>query len=236
MRRISNGTVLYGYGSVQPALQELPNHPVWVAPNSLYRACEIFSTESPLERILYVGRLESAKKVDLLLRGFAESGLSDAGIRLTIVGEGTQLPELAALSDQIGITNSIEFLGHIGDRATLQEIYASTICSVSPGYAGLSLTQSLGFGVPILVSRDEPHAPEIELSRFGGVTYFDTDDAMSLARALNVAAASKSYAGRQPLSSKIASTYSAEAMANGLIAALGNTDQSLGSNGWPLDD
>jgi glycosyltransferase involved in cell wall biosynthesis len=236
MRRLSDGTVLYGYGSVQTALQELPSNPVWVAPNSLYRADDIFPVDGQPTRILYVGRLEPAKKVELLVQAFAQSELSNKGIRLTIVGSGSQSASLAEDAERMGIANSVEFLGHIDDRQALQGIYSSAICSVSPGYAGLSLTQSLGFGVRMLVSRDEPHAPEIELARFGGVTYFDTDDATALAQALRTASASATEADRSVLSAQVATTYSAEAMAIGLIAALDNKVQSLGSDGWPTHD
>ena len=57
--------------------------------------------------------------------------------------------------------------------------------SVSPGYVGLSLTQSLWFGVPALIARDEPHAPEIEAAKPGmNAVFFDSDEPEALGKAL----------------------------------------------------
>src|SRR4051794_19360774 len=59
MRNLANGTLLYGYDSVIPAVNELPNQPVWVAPNALYAREDIRvqAMASVTNRILYVGRL-----------------------------------------------------------------------------------------------------------------------------------------------------------------------------------
>jgi hypothetical protein len=53
---------------------------------------------------------------------------------------------------------------------------------MSPGYVGLSITQSLSYGVPMIVARDEPHSPEIEAmrERFNAITVA-SDDAEALA-------------------------------------------------------
>lgn len=44
----------------------------------------------------------------------------------------------------------------------IYDVYANALVSVSPGYVGLSLTQSLSFGVPMLIAIDEAHVPEID--------------------------------------------------------------------------
>lgn len=239
MRRISDGTVLYGYDSVVPATHELPGRPVWVAPNSLYLEGEMrpavgTGIASP-RNILYVGRLVKEKKVDLLLQAFALSGLAADGGNLIFVGTGAEKERLTASAHSLGIHESVQFLGHEDRVEALREIYAGAACSVSPGYVGLSLTQSLGFGTPMVVSRDENHSPEIELARFGAVTYFETDSATSLADELTQAVARANVVddSRTTLSSTVSQSYSAEAMASGLISAFTNTPQDLGDDGWP---
>ncbi|ELB87511.1 glycosyltransferase [Rhodococcus wratislaviensis IFP 2016] len=235
MRSVSQGTILYGYDSVLPAKADLPDQPVWVAPNSLYRRNRMLAGTGtgPLDAFVYVGRLESSKKVDVLISAFASSGLKAAGVNLRIVGVGSQREYLEGLAAKLGVADSTFFLGQISTPEELREVYNSAICSVSPGYAGLSITQSLGFGVPVVVSRDEPHAPEIELVKFGEVEFFDTDDHYSLASALRSARDRSSRDGRQELSDRVASSYSAEAMASGILCALDGVEQTLGKDGWP---
>ena len=49
--------------------------------------------------------------------------------------------------------------------------------SVSPGYVGLSITQSFAFGVPMLISRNEDHSPEIEAAKeSSNAVFFQTDN------------------------------------------------------------
>ena len=60
--------------------------------------------------------------------------------------------------------------------------YWDLTVSVSPGYVGLSITQSFGFGVPIIIGRDEPHAPEIECAIEGkNCAFFASDNPQDFA-------------------------------------------------------
>lgn len=238
MRRAANGTILYGFDSVRPARTELPQQMVWVAPNALYDRAELGCPPVPREgraAVVYVGRLERAKKVDTLISAFAAATLP-GDVRLRIVGDGSEREALERLANDLGVSDRVDFAGAVTDPRQLREIYAGTVVSVSPGYAGLSLTQSLGFGVPMLVSRDEPHAPEIELQRFGGLRYFETGNSLSLAEELERAVAPDSWArrlDRNGLAALVASHYSAQAMAQGLLDAVDGIPQPLGEDGWP---
>ncbi|WBM79380.1 glycosyltransferase [Cryobacterium breve] len=175
------------------------------------------------------------KKVDVLIRGFLLSDLSARGVRLLIVGEGGERARLVALVSELGGDAVVSFLGQVSEVNELRHLYEDAICSVSPGYVGLSLTQSLGFGVPMLVSRDEPHSPELELARIGGVSFFDTDSPKSLAGLFNDLQIQGNAASRQTTNSAVRDTYSAEAMAAGITSALRNTHQELGADGWPTN-
>lgn len=229
MRFLSSGTVLYGYDSKVPALRDSPQDPVWVAPNALYRACDLWAGEGAnAADVLYVGRLEAAKKVDRLLTAYASSGLAQQGTRLAIVGQGTQRTELVEQAGVLGISDMVDFIGSTYDTDRLRAIYSGAVCSVSPGYAGLSLTQSIGFGVPVLVSRREPHSPEIELAATGAVTFFDTDDNADFALQLrNMVRDRPSATTSEYWRAYVRRRYSAEAMSDGLVRAFRNQKQEL---------
>ena len=65
--------------------------------------------------ILGIGRLARQKGFDLLLRAFARTGLADKGWRVVILGEGEDRKALSQLSDDLGVSGSVEMPGHVTD-------------------------------------------------------------------------------------------------------------------------
>ena len=58
-----------------------------------------------------------------------------------------------SLALDLGIDRDVIFYGHVSEPSELRSVYGASVASLSPGYVGLSVTQSLGFGVPMIVSR-----------------------------------------------------------------------------------
>ncbi|MDH3022471.1 glycosyltransferase [Gordonia alkanivorans] len=202
--------------------------PVWVAANGLYPISWIdplgHDRETERTNFVYVGRLVEEKKPLLLVEGFARfvREFSDSRTRLVIVGDG---PEMAGLRERVsalGIDERVEFRGHVSDFSELKEIYSTALASVSPGYVGLSLTQTLGFGVPMIVADDEPHAPEVELLTAETGVYFNANDPESLAGTMRAMVEdSQLWASRRKdLIGLVQRTYSADAMAEGFVEAI----------------
>ncbi len=224
MRRLATATLSYTYSDAESARLELPGKPVFIAPNAIYRRADIAGAGQPEDfrrnRALYVGRLEPQKKPLLMVQALAKALLTCPNIVLTMVGAGSELAALRSAAQALGVTDNVDFLGWIESGEQLRLLYAESFCSLSPGFAGLGLTQSLGFGVPMLVAKGEPHSPEIELAEYGGVQFFPSNDHEALALAMI-----ENYSGRRrlplvELAAAIADKYSAEAMSKGLIDAL----------------
>lgn len=224
MRRLAAGTISYTYSDQDQARQELPGQPVWVATNALYRATDIqpHAAPEPAERtdVLYVGRFEPAKKVDLVVRAFAIAVKDSPGLRLRLVGGGSQRQQLAELAEQLSVADKVHFEGWVEGVAALRDFYSTAVCSVSPGFAGLGLTQSLGFGVPMVVAKDEPHSPEIELAATGGVIWVKSNNPASMAEGLEVAFVQRGRLPADDVAQFVREHYSAETMARGLRDAL----------------
>jgi len=176
------------------ALYLKKNYPFLVI-SSAPNACMFKNECAPLNpknkeacTILYVGRLILRKKVDLLIKAFEsarEGGLLPSNTSLVIVGDGDarrQLEELKAINKY---KDDIVFKGHINNLDSLRELYADALCAVSPGYVGLSATQSFGLGIPMLIADNEPHSPEIEAcSENFNTLFFKTDSVSDLAKQL----------------------------------------------------
>lgn len=235
MRRLASGTISYTYRDAEKARRDLPGAQVWTAPNSLYRKDAIVpaaaDNSGARTDVLYVGRFAPEKKVSLLLRGFAEASKLAEDIRLTVIGGGAQESELRALAAELGVAEKVSFPGWIDELTLLRPYYSRAFCSASPGFAGLGLTQSLGFGVPMVVATDEPHSPEIELDASGGVQYFDSDSPTSLSTAIIERWNARIKVPDTDLSIYTSDRYSAESMADGLESALTDKSNSLQSSG-----
>ncbi|MEB2526483.1 glycosyltransferase [Kocuria rosea] len=224
MRRLAAGTISYTYSDQDQARQELPGQPVWVATNALYRAKDIqpHATPEPAERtdVLYVGRFEPAKKVDLVVKAFAIAVQDSPDLRLRLVGGGSQRQQLTELAEQLSVADKVHFEGWVEGVAALRGFYSTAVCSVSPGFAGLGLTQSLGFGVPMVVAKDEPHSPEIELATTGGVIWVESDSPASMAEGLEIGFEQRGRLPVDDVAQFVREHYSAETMARGLRDAL----------------
>jgi glycosyltransferase involved in cell wall biosynthesis len=138
--------------------------------NKLFVANNTFDVGEQIEsfkyilknRILFVGSLDERKQNDLLIYAF--NNIIDKineDINLTIIGEGSKLESLKRLVSEIGLTKRVEFFGKINDVDYLKEYYKVAIVSVSFGQAGLSVLQSLGYGVPFLTKKNAISGGEI---------------------------------------------------------------------------
>ncbi|MEX5294656.1 glycosyltransferase [Kocuria sp. CPCC 205268] len=223
MRRLARGTISYTHIDRTAALEEIPHQPVWVAPNAIYMAKDIRpgdNTGAVRNAVIYVGRFQPQKKVALLVRGFAEARKLKPEMRLILVGGGVQEQNIRELVTELSICGDVELAGWVEDVSQLRSLYDRAFASASPGFAGLGLTQSLGFGVPMVIAKDEPHSPEIELAQGGPVTWFETDSPSDLAAALVRLWDCRGTLPDENASDLVRSRYSAESMAAGLADAL----------------
>ncbi|MDP7069642.1 MAG: glycosyltransferase family 4 protein, partial [Candidatus Peribacteraceae bacterium] len=86
-------------------------------------------------RVLFVGRLEMQKGVDVLLKAFAKL---PPGAHLRIVGDGSKRCELVDLATDLGITDRVEFVGSVSADQIADEYAQAEI------FCGLSRSEALG--------------------------------------------------------------------------------------------
>ncbi|HCE8951672.1 TPA: glycosyltransferase family 4 protein [Raoultella ornithinolytica] len=194
---------------------------IYVAPNSLYFRQDMENLLSPIASgVVYVGRLVAAKKVDILIRSIPLVCSKQPDIIFHIVGTGDQEVALKKLASDLGVIKNVIFYGHISEPERLKKIYKKSFVSISPGYVGLSITQSFSFGVPMIISKDEKHSPELEaldINLNGG--FFVTDKPESLAAEIityYVGRENKLFDG-ELIVQDCKSRYSVETMVEGVI-------------------
>lgn len=165
MRRLADTIVVYSDTEGLELRRRMPQQDIVVAPNALLtRRDMVARPASPrASDFIYVGRLVTEKRPDLLVDAYLRA-LPDlpATTRLVIIGDGPLRDQLARQVDRSDAGERVRFCGHVADTEALRSLYTTALASVSPGYVGLSLIQSLGFGVPMIIADQEPHKPEIE--------------------------------------------------------------------------
>src|SRR5215203_2524132 len=80
--------------------------------------------------VLSVGRIESVKRVDLIVRAMVKV---DPGLRLVIAGDGTQRENVERTAAELGISSRITFLGPVDDDQ-LVDLYADALAVVYPPF------------------------------------------------------------------------------------------------------
>jgi len=204
----------------------MPRHLVVAAPNALYFQANLSQNVvgGAMRDFLFVGRLIESKKPSLLIDAFSLVAHElPPKTRLVFVGDGPLRQGLAAAAGRSAVPERIAFTGEITAPAELRALYADSLASVIPGYAGLSLIQSLGFGVPALIARDEPHSPEIEAAAPGeNAVFFQSDSSQALGAALVETAADRStwIRRREAIARRCARDYSVEAMVDRVAAVV----------------
>jgi glycosyltransferase involved in cell wall biosynthesis len=113
--------------------------------------------------ILFVGRLQTRKRVDLLIKACA--GLpKEVQPHLIIVGEGPGREELENLGRHIYPT--VEFVGEKHD-AELEPYFAEADLFVLPGTGGLAIQQAMAHGLPVIVARGDGTQDDLVRSENG---------------------------------------------------------------------
>jgi glycosyltransferase involved in cell wall biosynthesis len=80
--------------------------------------------------VLSVGRIESVKRVDLIVRAMPQV---DPSIRLVVSGVGTQRENVEREAEKAGVADRVTFLGAVDDEQ-LVTLYAEALCVAYPPY------------------------------------------------------------------------------------------------------
>jgi glycosyltransferase involved in cell wall biosynthesis len=136
--------------------------------------------------ILYVGRLEVTKGVDVLLEAWRQVQEHAAGCVLWVAGDGSEREHLRMLAERLGVTSRVLFLGRVAPQC-LPTLYAGADLVVLPSR---SRTEGLprvlleaGAAGAICVATRVGGVPEVIDDRITGFVA-DADSPRALAEAL----------------------------------------------------
>ena len=122
--------------------------------------------------LLFVGRIEALKGVDLLLHTTAHLE-TDAEVQVLVVGSdgngSGELDRLRRLADDLDVGKSVEFVGRVPQEQLAWYYSAADVCVIPSFYEsfGLAALESMACGTPVVASRVGGLSTIVEHGRTG---------------------------------------------------------------------
>jgi glycosyltransferase involved in cell wall biosynthesis len=138
--------------------------------------------------VLSVGRIESVKRVDLLVSAMVHV---DRPIRLIVAGDGTQRGNVERLAGELGVHDRIHFLGAVNDD-TLVAVYRDALAVLYPPFDedfGYVTLEAFLAKKPIVTATDS--GGPIEFVEDGVNGFVVAPEAAPIAAAINALAADR---------------------------------------------
>ena len=133
--------------------QDAPGIPVRLLYNGIPLPAPEPLPENPA--VLYVGRLESVKGVDQLLRAMRRLVVSIPPATLVVVGDGSQRRSLEALSAELGLGGHVRFAGWVSSK-DIRQYYAAAqvvaVPSLCPETLAMVSVEAMAYGRPVVGS------------------------------------------------------------------------------------
>ena len=122
--------VVFSHAHVNvPAIRSMAEVPVVV----VHRGIEVERLRSATEaeripgRLLVAGRLIKAKRIDLVIELAAALAPSNPGVSLVVAGDGSERPILERMAREKGISERIDFIGHVDQSRLFTEMQKAEV-------------------------------------------------------------------------------------------------------------
>jgi glycogen synthase len=104
--------------------------------------------------VVYFGRLEWEKGVPDLLTALPRIRRSDPGTRLVLAGTGVQAKALVEQARRLRVRRSVDFVGHLPDRALVALLSAADVVVLPSRYEpfGIAALEAAAVGAPLVAS------------------------------------------------------------------------------------
>lgn len=174
-------------------------------------------------QLLYVGRIEPAKKLPVLL--YALHRLKQLSVpydfRLNCIGGGSDLDAMRALCHTLKLAELVDFVGPVHEQHRLAEYFLAADIFILPSAGGLAVNQAISYGLPVILSQADGSERDMVHDGQNGL-FFQAGQSDDLAHKIDL------LAKNLPLRSKMAkhsqhiaaTTSNMTAMLDGFVRAI----------------
>jgi 1,2-diacylglycerol 3-alpha-glucosyltransferase len=136
--------------------------------------------------LLYVGRLDKEKRIDMILRALPDI-LRVTSVHLVLAGIGKEKQSLEELTEKLGIQKAVTFTGFVPDE-DLENIYRVADLFVTAGIAELQsivTMEAMASGLPV-VAVNSMALPELVHDGENGYLFSDGDSQMLVEKVIAI--------------------------------------------------
>jgi len=119
-------------------------------PSAIYQTH--FHSDAPV--LIFLGRIQKVKKLDLLIKAIHLLKKKGKIINLVLVGKTTDVEDLEQLVDTLELNKQVWFYGPSFDETKNSELFCNADLCVSPGNIGLTAMHALSYGCPIITNHN----------------------------------------------------------------------------------
>lgn len=138
--------------------------------------------EKDKNRIISVGMLYFEKKQDITIKAMSQLIKKHPKLKLTIVGDGEERENLERLVNDLGLSNSVEFTGHIKNNEVMElmsKSYIFIMPSINEGF-GIVYLEAMKAGCITIGTKGEGIDGFIRNSQNGFLLRPDVDEVVKL--------------------------------------------------------
>jgi len=106
-------------------------------------------------RFVSVALFRPEKRLDILIKAFAQVAQRESGASLDLIGDGELRPKLKALTQALGISHQVRFCGYLSKKAVAQKLrhMHCLVLSSAEETFGVALVEAMAAGLPVVATR-----------------------------------------------------------------------------------
>ena len=151
---------------------------LFVMNNTVYVNPELVKSENAKSSMLLIGTLNKSKKVFELVEAYKRVLFKYPDLQiLEIIGGGEDFDELVKWIAKHEVSKNIILHGPIYNEEEKATILNRSICAISPDQSGLSVLETMGYGIPFITHKDSITGGErLNINEERGVLFDDFKD------------------------------------------------------------